>query len=193
MGRAIIGAMPTPKGLTCAARFFALAALLVGCGRVNSGEVPVVVLPSARSRTPTPATPAGFIILPTDQSQCQNGARFVEDLTLPDGSKVAPGAVLDKRWAVQNSGTCDWGPDYRLVRLGEANLGGPAEIALYPARAASPATWQVVLQAPGQPGEYRGRWQARAPDGTLFGDEVFIVVVVEAVTPTAAETAAPSP
>jgi hypothetical protein len=111
---------------------------------------------------------------------CTDGARFVEDLTIPDGSVVGPGARLDKRWSVQNTGSCDWGPDYRLERIDNDGLTGPAEVALYPARAGTTAVWQVEMQAPMAPGEYFSRWQARAPDGSFFGDAVYVVVVVGA-------------
>jgi next-to-BRCA1 protein 1 len=118
---------------------------------------------------------------------CTNGARFVEDVTVPDGSVFAPGEEFDKRWAVRNDGTCDWGPDYRLVPIGGNPFSGAAEIALFPAQAATIGEWQIDLRAPGEPGEYLGRWQALAPDGTPFGDEVFVVIIVELPTP------APSP
>jgi hypothetical protein len=130
---------------------------------------------------------------PTATILCNDGASFIEDLTIPDGSQVLPGAALDKRWSVSNSGSCDWGPDYRLVQVGTSDIQGPAEVALYPAQAGSTAVWQVALVAPAAPGEYLGRWQARAPDGTLFGDEVFVLILVAAPEPTATPTVTPTP
>jgi len=125
--------------------------------------------------------------------ECTNGARFVEDLTVPDGSLFTPGEAFDKRWSVRNDGTCDWGPDYRLVPIGENPFGGAAEIALFPAQAGTIGEWQIDLRAPGAPGEHLGRWRARAPDATLFGDEVFVLIIVALPTPTAspAPTATP--
>jgi len=149
--------------------------------------------PSARAATApvggqmrTPTLPARA----TAVSGCKDSASFLEDLTIPDGTGVLPGAALDKRWSVRNTGTCDWGPDYRLVRVGASEIRGPDDIALYPAAAGSTAVWQVPLVAPSQPGEYLGRWQARAPDGTLFGDEVF--VLIEVAEPAATATTPPS-
>jgi hypothetical protein len=114
-----------------------------------------------------------------------DGAEFLEDLSVPDGSEVPPGAQIDKRWSVENIGTCDWGQGYRLVRVSSDGLAGPDEIALYPARAGTRAIWQVVFTAPDSLGEVISEWQAQAPDGTRFGDEVFVyVVVVPLVTPT---------
>jgi hypothetical protein len=137
----------------------------------------------AATLTPRPAAPAA----------CLDGATFLEDLTVPDGTVVLPGEALDKRWSVRNSGTCDWGPDYRLVRVGTSDIEGPAEIALFPAEAGSTAVWQVALVAPNAPGEYLGRWQARGPDGATFGDEVFVLIVVELPTPTPTEEPTPTP
>jgi hypothetical protein len=58
-------------------------------------------------------------------------------------------------------------------------LSGPAEVALFPALAGASAPLQVLLIAPTSPGEYRSIWQARAPDGTLFGDTVYLIIDVE--------------
>ena len=112
------------------------------------------------------------------QSGCVDQARFIEDLSIPDGSRVEPGALIDKRWSVMNSGTCNWGPGYRLIRTDGGLLGGPTELALYPARAGEAAIWQVLLTAPREPGEYLASWQAKTPNGELFGDPVFVLVEV---------------
>lgn len=147
---------------------------------------------SGAANTPAPATLEVFVpavVTPTPVSPpsadstamaetCENDARFVEDLTIPDGEHVAPGEEIDKRWSVQNTGSCDWGPGYRLVRISGDAFAGPDEIALYPARAGTDAIWQVLLEAPEFLGEYSSRWQAQAPDGSRFGDDVFVVVVV---------------
>ena len=77
-----------------------------------------------------------------------NDAEFVDDLTIPDRSDVEPGAELDKRWEVRNSGSCDWDNDYRLVRIGSDRFIGVDEIALIPARAGKNAVWKVVLTVP---------------------------------------------
>ncbi len=121
-----------------------------------------------------PATPA---------ATCINAVRFLEDLTIPDGTLVAPGETLDKRWSVQNTGTCDWGPDYRLAPIEGGGFGGAEAMALYPARAGEQAVWQVALQAPLEPGEHLSRWQAFAPDGTPFGDIVYLLIEVSGSQP----------
>jgi hypothetical protein len=159
--------------------FAAAIFLAAGCGV----QAPAPEAQPANWQTPAEdALPSGLVdtAAVTPAGGCTNAARFVDDLTFPDGTRVAPGALIDKRWSVQNTGTCDWGSGYRLVQVSGQGLSGPPEIALYPARSGTAAVWQVELQAPTAPGEYDSRWQARAPDGVLFGDVVFAVVVVDA-------------
>jgi len=150
---------------------------------------PSASLPPTQPLFATPSPPAP----PTAATQCNDDASFIEDLTIPDGTLVLPGETLDKRWSVSNSGSCDWGPDYRLVQVGTSEIQGPTEVALFPASAGSTAVWEVALVAPPTPGEYLGRWQARAPDGSLFGDEVFVLIVVAEPEPTATPTHTPTP
>jgi hypothetical protein len=158
----------------------AAAAALAAC----AGEAPLE--PTAYAAPAFAPGPTMGVIEPATASVpaaptpvCANAASFVEDLTLPDGAVVSPGERLDKRWAVRNSGSCDWGPGYRLVRLDRGELVGGELLALYPARAGQIAVWQVELLAPEQPGEYLASWQARAPDGEFFGDPVFVLVEVQ--------------
>ncbi len=150
---------------------------LAACSRSVSGAAIATPLPEAAETSPAP-TPDASSALPTATAPCLNSARFLADLTIPDGTVVAAGETIDKRWSVENDGTCDWGPGYRLVQVAGEGLIGPEEVALFPARAGASAVWQVVLQAPEAPGEYMSQWQARAPDGTLFGDLVYLIVVV---------------
>jgi hypothetical protein len=39
--------------------------------------------------------------------------------------------------------------------------------------------WRVSFTAPDEPGEYLGQWQAANPEGQVFGDAVFLLIVVE--------------
>jgi methionine-rich copper-binding protein CopC len=50
---------------------------------------------------------------------------------------------------------------------------------LYPARAGTQATLRIVFTAPTEPGTYQSTWQAVDPDGNLFGDTVFMEIVVQ--------------
>lgn len=173
---------------------FLLVLLLSACGVSPQAEFsrpqeqPVFLPPT---RAPLPAlewspTSAATQITPalslqgdvTPTPLCENNLRYIEDLSLPDGSLVPPGEGLDKRWRVENSGTCNWDERYRIKLIAGPALGAPSEQALYPARAGTQAELRILFVAPREAGTYRSAWQAFSPEGQPFGDPVFIEVVV---------------
>ena len=170
----------------------AFSLLLAACAR-NSAAPPTAAItptlpppkatststPSVTSSLPafTPA-PATSTPTPTPEPPCTNDARFLGDVTVPDGAQFLPGQAVNKKWSVKNAGTCDWGPDYRLVLVSGDSMGAPSEVAVYPARAGTTATWELQMTAPQDPGSYTGKWQARDPEGNLFGSLVFIKIEV---------------
>ena len=115
-------------------------------------------------------------INPTD---CSNNLTFVQDLTIPDNMFATFGLALDKQWLVTNSGTCNWNSEYRLKHIGGAELGAPEEVALYPAKAGTQATIEVLFTAPFTEGAYESAWQATDPNGNAFGDPIDIRVAVQ--------------
>ena len=165
----------------------ALVLIVAGCRSEETFEPTAIVEPGRPSSTPVLAPPTSTpqpgatATVPADD--CLNDAVFVEDVTIPDFSLVEPGESLDKRWLVENSGTCDWTAGYKLVRLGADDFTGPTEMALFPAAAGSSAEIRVELTAPEEPGEYISRWQAYSDEGVPFGQEIYLLVMVPTPTP----------
>ncbi|MEW6718303.1 MAG: NBR1-Ig-like domain-containing protein [Chloroflexota bacterium] len=110
---------------------------------------------------------------------CTDNLRFLTDLTIPDGMAVEPGAPLDKRWQVQNTGTCNWDDRYRLRLIAGVPMGAPEEQTLPPARSGTETIIRILYTAPTKAGSYRSAWQAYNPEGEPFGDPIFIEIVVE--------------
>jgi hypothetical protein len=125
----------------------------------------------------TPAPTPTETITPTPEP-CTNILSFVDDLTVPDGTSFFAGAVIDKQWLVQNSGTCNWDASYRLKWVGGSTLSAVEEQSLFPARAGTQATLRVQFTAPAEAGSYESSWQAIDPDGNFFGDLIFMKIVV---------------
>ena len=105
---------------------------------------------------------------------------YLEDLTIPDGKQVSSGEQLDKRWRVQNSGSCNWDARYQLRLIAGPSLGAKETQALYPARSGTEFELRILFVAPDQPGTYRSAWQAYDPRGQPFGDPVFVEISVPA-------------
>jgi len=125
------------------------------------------------------STPLPTIFPTVNPEDCTNDLKFIEDLTIQDNTLTTFGLALDKQWLVENSGTCNWNSNYRLKHIGGAALGAPEEIALYPARAGTQATIQILFTAPFTEGVYESAWQAVDPNDTMFGTPIFIRIVVQ--------------
>ena len=120
------------------------------------------------------------IIPTTNPKDCVNDLSFISDVTIPDNTFVTYGSNIDKQWLVQNSGTCSWDSSYRLRHLGGAGLGAAEEVMLYPARAGTQATIQIVFTAPFTDGVYESAWQAYDLEGNPFGQPIYIRITVAA-------------
>jgi len=158
---------------------------LAGCGLrpqlvdpASTGEAPFRPVTQAPPVTPT-AVPIPTSARATPVVSCDDGLTFVSDQTIPDGTVVAPSSSLDKRWEVQNSGSCNWDDQYHLRLVGGPALGADAVQPLFPARAGSTATIRIQMTAPAEAGTYRSAWQAYNPSDEPFGDPFYIEIVVK--------------
>lgn len=155
-----------------------LAILLTGCreGKAPS-PTPDIYYP------PTPASsPLTSTLLPSatpnTATTCTNYLSFLDDLTIPDGTKVTPGEVIVKRWQVANTGDCNWEEGYTIRLISGPDLGASPTQALYPARKGAWVPIEIIFTAP-DPGNYTSMWQAHDPQGNPFGDSFYIEFMVE--------------
>jgi hypothetical protein len=170
----------------------ALALAFVGCSPVST---PTYFIPPTEGLHPSAtgtargpgAQPAPSmaqpvivptLILATPTPPCTNGLTYDQDLTIPDGSNMAPGQGIDKEWQVTNSGTCNWDERYRLKLVGGDAMGANPLQPLYPARAGTKVTLRVIFTAPQTAGLYQCQWQAVDPDSQPFGDAFYMSIAV---------------
>ena len=144
-----------------------LVACLAGCG------MPATLTASA----PVAQAPA-TLAPPSPTPPCTDGLTYLQDLTIPDGSIVVPGELIDKRWQISNSGTCNWDERYKLTHIGGDAMGAATSLPLYPARAGAEVTISIMFTAPQAAGTYESQWQAVNPDGVPFGSAFYMQVVV---------------
>jgi hypothetical protein len=173
---------------------FKIACLAVFLAMLAGGCEPALRPGSAPEQAPffRPPTPPGALVTPAAQPaapgasqratpvvQCQAGLTFLSDLTIPDGTTVSPGAILDKRWEVENSGNCNWGSRHRVRLIAGPEMNARKEQALFPARSGTRAVIRIQFTAPAEPGAYRSAWQAFDEQGAPFGDPFFIDITVQ--------------
>lgn len=112
-------------------------------------------------------------------STCTDDSEFVSDVTAPDGTPFAPGAIFIKTWRLRNTGTCTWDDSYRFTFLSGDRLSGPRSAPLgEPIQPGEEVDLSVMLIAPESAGTYHGQWQLFAPDGTPFGTRPYVEIVV---------------
>ncbi len=124
---------------------------------------PTFVLTVTPSGTLTPAlspTPGG----------CTLAARFVQDVTVPDGSVFAPGETFTKTWRLLNVGTCTWTTAFVVYFVSGHPLGAPKQVNLpYPVEPGRLVDISVPMKAPKKPGTYESYWKLRSDSGQSFG------------------------
>jgi len=137
------------------------------------------------SDTPEPDTPT-----PSDTPIPCNLAKFVTDVSIPDGTTFQPDDTFTKTWRLQNVGSCAWTSGYDIVFSGGDAMDAPASVQLT-AGTVNPGQnvdVSVDLVAPASAGTYRGNWQVRDPSDIVFGIENsssgFFWVEIEVIVPT---------
>ena len=79
--------------------------------------------------TPSPTATATPEPTPTEEilvdEDCDE-ATFIADVTIPDGTELAPETNFTKTWRLLNAGTCTWNPNYMLYFVSGDLMSGPS-------------------------------------------------------------------
>lgn len=163
-----------------------LASILQGCAisppqrQPANATLPALFLPPTQIAVMTPTSPAPVVSPETTPTlPCSDALTYISDLTIPDGSIIQPGASIDKRWEVENSGSCSWESGYTLRLIAGDELSAGNQLTLVPARSGTRAVIRILFQAPQESGNYRSAWQAYNRNDLPFGDPIFMDIVVQ--------------
>jgi len=164
MGTALIGcnlprqdpaAIQTAAALTVQAEITASAP----SATETSTTAPFPTLPGVTSTVPPPPSPT---------STC-DVAQFIDDVTIPDDTVLAPNADYTKTWRLKNVGTCSWTPSYAVIFFSGESMSGPATQALTAnVNPGQTVDLSVNLKAPASNGTYTGNWKLRNAAGVAF-------------------------
>ncbi len=147
-----------------------------------SAALPTPIPPAQPTPTVVPPIPTAV------PAACLDGMKFVADITYGDNNMknlplLKPGESFVKVWRLQNSGTCNWTPDYHLVyaygNVDAAQMNGqrvsiPGNIA--PGKVADVG---VTLVAPNAPYDYQGFWQMENAKGERFGQTIWVGITTD--------------
>jgi hypothetical protein len=150
--------------------------------------------------SPTSTQFLGGSISETQPNLCDN-AKFVSDVSVPDGTRFAPGTRFIKTWRLRNTGTCTWTSDYSIFFLNGSKMSGtsPQDLDFVNIKPGETIDISIELVAPSQYGNHTGYWQLQNESKAAFGEGFYVQIQVSAtahtVTPTATQmkTATSSP
>jgi len=136
------------------------------------------------TNTPVPtSTPVSYV------APCYSAA-FISDVTFPDGSVLDGGESFTKTWALENTGTCSWNPNFQLIFSSGSLLSASTTVNL-PAYVAPGQIVEVSVNmlAPNTNGGYEGFWLLRSDTGVVFGvggenGPIYVLIYVGSSTET---------
>jgi hypothetical protein len=169
-------ALYTQAAQTVSAQF-TLTAAAVSPGVLTAIPPSATSLPTGTLTVPPPPTvtlvpPTATPLPPTPTPTpipC-NWAKFIEDVTVKDGTLFLPNAELRKTWRLKNIGSCSWSRDYRLVFSEGDRMDGPRVSQIGEnVDPGEEVEVSVELVAPEKGGRYRGYWILSNPSGEEFG------------------------
>jgi hypothetical protein len=110
--------------------------------------------------------------------------KFLEDVTIPDYTRLNANQSFTKKWRVQNTGTQTWLPSYSLRSVSGSRMSGadsPIGVSVSPG---SVVDLTVNMVSPAGTGLYIGYWQLSTETGVPFGPELYVIIrVPEGVMP----------
>lgn len=116
---------------------------------------------------------------------------YIMDVTIPDGTPMAPGQNFDKTWRLQNTGTCTWTATYKAVFTGSGN-GAMGGVTTPIGKIVKPGeTYDLTVEfvAPATPGDYVSWWKLQNDSSVFFGTPFSVAIKVVGAGPTVDVTA----
>ncbi|PLW51788.1 hypothetical protein PCANC_05559 [Puccinia coronata f. sp. avenae] len=136
-------------------------------------EAPLLDSASAASRSSLDQVKLSSVAK-VEEPKPQLGARFVEDLNLPDGTCVSAGARFTKIWVMRNSGSEAWPEGCRILLKGGFRHSSQDSFSVPAALPDEVVDIPIETMAPEESGGYMQVWRLVGPDGSQFGDRLWI-------------------
>ncbi len=152
-------------------------------------------VPVLQSPTPVPTSTSVTLVTPGDPTStpiatptilsaasptavlCDDAA-WVADVSVEDGTEMAPGQDFEKTWLIKNTGSCTWSQEYKLAfGYGDKMSGQAREIGKI-VKPSETVEVSVVFAAPLVAGSYQSYWRMSNIAGVNFGQFFYVDIVV---------------
>jgi len=131
-------------------------------------EVPSFVRGSRCGRF-RPQSPPGFVPLL---------ARFVTDVTVPDGIEMPANTKFTKVWRLRNEGTTKWPERCRLIFTDGERMTANIDTGVQSISPGEDVDISVEMVAPAHPGKYVGYYRMATSEGSRFGHRIWVEITV---------------
>jgi Ig-like domain from next to BRCA1 gene len=188
----ILSACNLPSGTPTAEPnvVFTAAALTVQAQSTQLAPFNTPTLPPAQPTNTVSVIPSATLSVPTrvvSATPACDQAQFIKDVTIPDGTVVAPGTTFKKTWRLRNIGTCTWSGYQLVFDQGEAMSPVPDPIGTV--APGGEVDVSVTFTAPTVSKSYRSYWRVRNASGVLIpvsfgtdGQSFYVEIKVAAVS-----------
>lgn len=136
---------------------------------------PASIPTNAEMETSSPSlTPIGQTLTPAldplyAAAPC-NLAEFIQDVTIPDDSVVAPGQDFVKIWQIKNIGSCTWTTGYAVALVWGNEFGTKPPIPLdHQVQPGEIIDLAIQMVAPIYPDCFQSNWMLQDEQGNRFG------------------------
>ena len=165
------------------------SAALTQTARAAPSNTPVSTLTAPATFQPFTASTGSVPFGPTTAATSSVTAcyrlLFVTDVSIPDNTVMAPGQAFTKTWKVRNTGTCPWDAGFKFIFISGEAMNGSTYTLAAPVAPNAELDISVTMVAPtNKTGTLRGDWQMSTAGGQLFGQSVFVQIIVGGVTGT---------
>jgi hypothetical protein len=122
-----------------------------------------------------PSAPPVVAAQPAPKPISKPMARFVRDVTMPDGTSVQPSSVFMKTWRIRNDGPSDWPEGCELVNAGgdALFLDDELRIPVASVHAGEEVDLSLTLTAPSASGRHVGYFRLQDSEGNWFGQRLW--------------------
>jgi hypothetical protein len=124
-------------------------------------------------------------------SSCESSA-YVSDVTIEDGTELAPGESFTKTWEFENTGSCAWRKTFSVEFVSGDDMDGSSTEIDTVVDPGEEAELSISLTAPEDEGAYTGYWQLADSNGHTFGERVYVQIVVSDAVASSTPTATPT-
>lgn len=108
-----------------------------------------------------------------------SNSAYVADVTIPDDTIMLPGQQFVKTWRVKNTGTTSWNSKFKLEFIEGVAMTHQTSHTMPTVPPGSETEISLSLTAPTQKGTHFGDWKIKDERGVLFGDILFLRIVVK--------------